>query len=90
MEVEMTQAEARRLLQSYCIEIEKRLAVYGWRSQRIPEAMEDARRMYGRFPLDGSKEKAMRWLGYMQGVLVTSKVFTLAQVKEHSKNGRVR
>ncbi len=33
---------------------------------------------------NGKVEKAMRWLGYVQGVLVARGLFTLSQVKEHS------
>lgn len=32
----------------------------------------------------GKIEKAMRWLGFIQGVLVTREFFTLDQVKQHS------
>ena len=38
---------------------------------------------------DGSEKKAMRWLGYMQGILVAKSVFTLDDVKEHSRTRRV-
>lgn len=33
----------------------------------------------------GNTDKAMRWLGYVQGVLVYSGRFTLKQVKNHSR-----
>ena len=45
--------------------------------------------MRDRFPADGSERKAMRWVGYMQGALVTTGVFTLDEVKEHSRRKRV-
>lgn len=32
----------------------------------------------------GKIEKSMRWLGFIQGCLVTLKVFTLEDVKKHS------
>jgi hypothetical protein len=42
-----------------------------------------------RFPADGSERKAMRWLGFIQGAAYARGYFTLEQIKEHSKNGRV-
>ena len=42
-----------------------------------------------RWPEDGSEKKAMRWLGFMQGALYTKGLFTLDDVKEHSRNGCV-
>lgn len=39
-----------------------------------------------RFPEDGSERKAMRWLGFMQGVLYSQGVYSLEQLKEHSRN----
>ena len=38
-----------------------------------------------RFPEDGSEAKAMRWLGFAQGWLVASDVYTLEECKLHSK-----
>lgn len=35
------------------------------------------------------ERKMMRWLGYIQGVLVAFDIYTLEQVKEHSKARRV-
>jgi len=49
----------------------------------------DAARMPDRFPESGSVRKAMRWLGYMQGVMVMSGAFRIDQVKEHSRRGYV-
>lgn len=37
-----------------------------------------------RFPEDGSEKKAMRWLGFMQGVLYEKERFTLDEIKKHS------
>jgi len=39
-----------------------------------------------RFPKDGSENKAMRWLGFCQGILHERGIFTLEQIKDHSKN----
>lgn len=49
----------------------------------------DAAGMPDRFPDDGSVRKAMRWLGYIQGVVVTLGAFKVGDVKEHSKRGYV-
>lgn len=38
-----------------------------------------------RWPADGSTHKAMRWLGFMQGYLVAHDLFTLDEVKDHSR-----
>lgn len=38
-----------------------------------------------RFPDDGSENKAMRWLGFCQGVLLATGVFTLDELKDHSR-----
>lgn len=59
-------------------------------SENIQWATESLEILYGmadRFPSDGSRAKAMRWLGFAQGVLVSNRVYTLEQVKEHSKDG---
>lgn len=37
-----------------------------------------------RFPSDGSEAKAMRWLGFCQGVLIQRGMFTLEDLKNHS------
>ena len=34
---------------------------------------------------EGKIEKAMRWLGFMQGYLVSLGIYTLEEVKEHNK-----
>ena len=49
----------------------------------------DAAGMPDRFPKDGSERKAMRWLGYIQGVVVTLGAFKVGEVKEHSRRGYV-
>lgn len=33
----------------------------------------------------GKTDKAMRWLGFIQGVLVSRKLFTLEEVRGHSR-----
>lgn len=35
------------------------------------------------------KEKAMRWLGFIQGVLWILGVFSISQMREHNRNGYV-
>jgi len=38
-----------------------------------------------RWPADGSENKAMRWLGFMQGALYAEGEFDLDELKEHSR-----
>lgn len=38
-----------------------------------------------RFPPNGSKNKAMRWLGFMQGAMYVLKLRTLDDLKEDSR-----
>ncbi len=38
----------------------------------------------------GRKEKAFRWLGFIQGALWVSKVFTIKELKNHSKPKKQR
>jgi len=49
----------------------------------------DLAEMPKRFPEDGSEDKAMRWLGYMQGVLASNGVFTLEELKIHNRDKTV-
>lgn len=43
--------------------------------------------IHTRWPEDGSERKAMRWLGFMQGVLYSNHLCTLDELKEHSRRG---
>jgi hypothetical protein len=38
------------------------------------------------FVEDGQREKAMRWLGFLQGVLWRRNLFTLAELKEQASS----
>lgn len=42
-----------------------------------------------RFPEDGSEKKAMRWLGFVQGCCYSGGIFTLEEIKEHSRTGKL-
>jgi hypothetical protein len=42
-----------------------------------------------RFPEEGSEAKAMRWLGFMQGIVYDRKLCTLEQIKAHSMKQEV-
>lgn len=53
------------------------------------DALEHARCAIERFPEDGSDHKSMRWLGFVQGVLVMAGIYSLDAVKEHSHSGKV-
>jgi len=84
----MTKDTALRLLGEYCAIIEDR-----WESAESAFArlaLVDTEGMAERFPKDGSEAKAMRWLGYAQGVLVATGLYSLGEVKEHSRRGWVR
>jgi len=39
-----------------------------------------------RFPHDGKKEKAMRWLGFMQGAMYMMRLRTLDDLKNDSRD----
>jgi len=74
----MTKVEALRLLCQYCFVLSTK--------ETLGDVVRDAAGMCERFPLDGGDiTKAMRWLGYIQGVCVCAGVYSLAQVKMHSK-----
>mgnify|MGYP000725319346 CR=1 FL=1 len=42
-----------------------------------------------RFPSEGSEKKAMRWLGFVRGVLFAAGTFSLEDLKEHSRTRKV-
>lgn len=85
----MTRIDALGLLYQYCDYLKSQDVTphHLWTGQM--DTLNNAQGMFNRFPLDGSEKKAMRWLGYMQGVLVMSGIFTLDQVKEHSRTKEV-
>jgi len=71
----MTKDEALGLIDRYC-SIAKERTVAG-------EVITGLR---SRFPKDGSEGKAMRWLGFIQGALYAANVFTLEELKVHSRD----
>ena len=83
----MTRGEALSLLGEYCEVIASGPMPTLNRLQA--DVYIGASGMRARFPADGSTSKAMRWLGYMQGVLEATGVYTLDEVKEHSRRKRV-
>jgi hypothetical protein len=72
----MTKDEALDLIDQYCTCVES--------------DDETVTRLRSRFPPDGSENKAMRWLGFMQGVLYTTGRFTLEELKAHSRDKEIR
>lgn len=58
-----------------------------WYSQQFREAgwSDEYSGLHDRFPRDGSEAKAMRWLGFAQGAAVQGGLFTLDEVKQHSR-----
>ena len=90
----MTRDEALGLLREYCDIIRRDLE--GPRTMDLSQLREDndellreAVGMSERFPVGGSEGKAMRWLGYIQGILRATGFYSLEELKEHSKNGTV-
>lgn len=77
----MNRAEALELIRQYAHEIDSSSESYF--------VLIEASGMPDRFPSDGSENKAMRWLGYMQGALVATGFFTLDDVKRHSRTRKV-
>lgn len=73
----MTRIEAVTLLREYQEVVERRPALSD--GEKLLVGIAD------RFPSGGSERKAMRWLGFAQGVLVAAGVFSLEQVREHSR-----
>lgn len=50
--------------------------------------LERARFMLPRIPKfieEGSQDKAMRWLGFVQGVLYCKGVYTIEEMREHNR-----
>ena len=87
----MTREDALNLLNEYCEAIDHRgTYLRPFTSLRSCETLEDAKGMAARWPAGGSKAKAMRWLGYMQGVLVCAGYYDLDEVKEHSRRKYVQ
>lgn len=35
--------------------------------------------------IEGHREKAMRWLGFIQGVLFSNNIYSVEQLKEHNR-----
>ncbi len=75
----MTKEEALDLIEQYCSLLEED-------SYEYHETMTGLR---GRFPEGGSENKAMRWLGFMQGSLWALGTFSLEELKRHSKECKV-
>jgi hypothetical protein len=74
----MTKERALRLVQQYA-------AVFRTTGEWDTTLTEIA----DRWPEDGSEQKAMRWLGFVQGVAYARGLFTLEEIKEHSMTGRI-
>lgn len=70
----MTKDEALQLIKNYC----EYIKMLGERDFTLIDLVE-------RFPEKGSDEKAMRWLGFIQGALYAKDIFSLDKLKEHSK-----
>lgn len=90
----MIRDEALGLLREYCDVIRRyldspRTLDLSQRREDHDSLLNEAAGMSDRFPASGSENKAMRWLGYIQGILRATGFYSLEELKEHSKNGKV-
>ncbi len=78
----MTKAQSIALIRQYCETLRNVRAMH--------DVQVDAAGMYDRWEAaPGDKDKAMRWLGYIQGVCVASGIFTRIEVQQHSRDLKV-
>ena len=75
----MTKDKAIRLIRQYDFLLTDR-------GERDPVVLH----LLSRWPEDGSEYKAMRWLGFIQGVCYGKRIFKLDEIKEHSRSGIVK
>lgn len=64
-----------------------------WRDDFDTEALTHLAEMLPQmreFVRDGRREKLMRWLGWVQGVLFMCNIYTLEEMKQHNMPGRPR
>ena len=83
----MTKGEALELMRQYSVYVaENTEALVGSaRSTFTITKRTHLLSMPLRFPENGSERKAMRWLGFMQGALWMVGAFSMAELKEHSR-----
>lgn len=74
----MTKDDALNLIGQYCTHL---------REHGEPD--DTLSHLDARFPDDGSEKKAMRWLGFMQGALYMKGIFSLEDLKDHSRTKKV-
>lgn len=77
-ELPLIRADALRMIEEYEAE-----------ASQNPDCPDVLRGISSRFPTGGSEAKAMRWLGFCQGVCVERGLYTLDDVKDHSKARKV-
>ena len=90
----MLRSEALRMIAQYSGKLESYMIVmtddgvdYPCLSEQVLwGAVRNAIGMPSRWPDTGSEGKAMRWLGYIQGICAACGLYTLDELKEHSKN----
>jgi len=75
----MTKEQALSLIQEYCTVLED-----------LNEPDTVLTELLKRWPEDGSENKSMRWLGFIQGALYAYGYFSLEEIKEHSKEKTVK
>jgi len=75
----MTKDQALSLIQEYCTVLE---------DLNEPDVV--LTELLKRWPEDGSENKSMRWLGFIQGALYAYGYFSLEEIKKHSKEKTVK
>lgn len=78
----MTREDAIDLIGQYCKMWDNKVSRKAYQLVQDPDMIGGLR---SRWPEDGSERKAMRWLGFMQGALWTLGIYTLDELKEHSR-----
>jgi hypothetical protein len=91
--INVTRETALSLLQQYGVHLRDRYDRDGMAADSPPSGLGPYDHIVAeadmRFPADGAEDKAMRWLGFVQGALYVKGIFTLEQLKEHSRTGEV-
>jgi hypothetical protein len=62
------------------------IQMYGDELDKVGVVDETLTELFYRFPKKGSKDKAMRWLGFMQGALYMLRLRSLNELKQDSKD----
>jgi hypothetical protein len=83
----MTRAEAVSLIEQYSAKVFRAIG-----RGRVPTREEALDRIYDlafRIPAEASERKAMRWLGFIQGVTWMLGAWSIDELKAHSRDRRI-